>query len=82
MASTVVAAILALSDRMSPKLLECGRNWDKLSKAEQRAAKSSASTVHGWMKQIDKATTKALKFGCYDSSCGGSSDKNRICRSV
>ena len=63
MASTVVAAILALSDRMSPKLLECGRNWDKLSKAEQRAAKSSASTVHSWIKQIDKATSKALKFG-------------------
>ena len=63
MASTVVAAILTLNDKMSTKLLECGRNWDKLSKSEQRAAKSSASTVNRWLKQIDKATTKALKFG-------------------
>ena len=63
MASTVVAAILALTDNMSPKLLKCGRNWDNLSKSEQRAANSSMATIHSWTKQIDRITTRVLQFG-------------------
>ena len=61
--SNVAAAILSLTDNMSPKLLKCGRNWDNLSKAEQRAANASMATVHTWVKQIDKVTTRVLQFG-------------------
>lgn len=63
MASNVIAAILNLQDKMSPKLIQCGKNWQNLSKEEQRAAQASLSTVNKWCKGVDKAIDRAAKWG-------------------
>ena len=63
MASNVIAAILNLQDKMSPKLIQCGKNWQNLSKEEQRAAQASLSTVNKWCKGADKAIDRAAKWG-------------------
>lgn len=63
MASNVIAAILNLQDKMSPKLIQCGKNWQNLSKEEQRAAQASLSTVNKWCKGVDKAIDRATKWG-------------------
>lgn len=63
MSSSVISAILSLKDGMSSKLITCGKNWNNLSEAEQRAAKSSFATVSKWANGIDKAIDRTLKLG-------------------
>lgn len=63
MSSSVISAILNLKDGMSPKLIQCGKNWDNLSKAEKRAAQASFSTVSRWVNSVDKAINRTLKLG-------------------
>ena len=63
MSSSVISAILNLKDGMSPKLIQCGKNWDNLSKAEKRAAQASFSTVSRWVNSVDKAINRTIKLG-------------------
>lgn len=63
MASSVISAILNLSDKMSPKLVQCGRSWDNLSKAEQRSVRASIAEINRLQTRIDKLASTTLKLG-------------------
>lgn len=63
MASSVISAILNLSDKMSPKLVQCGRSWDNLSKAEQRSVRASITEINRLQTRIDKLASTTLKLG-------------------
>lgn len=63
MASSVISAILNLSDNMSPKLVQCGQNWDYLSKAEKRSVRASITEINRLQNRIDKLASTTLNLG-------------------
>ncbi len=62
-ASSVIAAILSLSDRMSPKLINCGKAWDQLSNKEKAAAKSAMASMDKMQKKASSMISSVLKLG-------------------
>lgn len=63
MASTVISAILSLTDRMSPKLVSVGKNWDNLSKKERAAATEAMTALNNMQRRADSFIQAALKAG-------------------
>lgn len=63
MASSVISAILSLSDKMSPKLLKCGKAWDQLSNKEKAAAKSAMASMDRMQKKASSMISSILKLG-------------------
>ena len=63
MASTVISAILSLTDRMSPKLVSVGKNWDNLSKKERAAATEAMTAINNMQKRVESFISTTLKAG-------------------
>lgn len=63
MPSTVISAILSLTDRMSPKLVSVGKNWDNLSKKERAAATEAMTAINNMQKRVESFISTTLKAG-------------------
>lgn len=61
MAKTI-GTILSLTDKVSPKLITIGKNFDTLDKKQQAAVKSAAYQLNNYAKSLGSAVTTAAKF--------------------